>query len=57
MEFNNTCSVYEKSSADCMYIIALYVTIGFLTKYYRDYFKYINFEYDSNDEYSGIICI
>jgi len=54
---NNTNSLNEKSSFDCMYIIALYATIGFLTKYYRNYFKDMNFEYDSDDEYGGVLCI
>jgi hypothetical protein len=57
MVFNNTNSGNEQSSLDYTFIIGLYVTIGFLSKYYHDYFKYINIEYDSDDEYGGVLCI
>ncbi len=57
MVFNNTNSVSEKASIDYTFIIGLYATIGFLAKYYRDYFKDINFDYDSDDEYGGVLCI
>ena len=57
MEFNNTCSIYEKTSLDYTYIIALYSTIAIIAKYYQTYFKDMNFEYNSDDEYNGVICI
>ncbi len=57
MVFNNTNSVSEKASIDYTFIIGLYATIGFLAKYYRDYFKDINFDYDSDDEYGCVLCI
>jgi hypothetical protein len=57
MIFNNTDSVNEKSTLDYTFIAGLYVTIGFLAKYYHEYFKDMNFEYDSDDEYGGVLCI
>ena len=57
MDFNNTCSVYEKTPLDYTYIIALYSTIAIIAKYYQTYFKDMNFEYNSDDEYNGVICI
>ena len=53
----NMCSVYEKSSMDCIYVLALYGTIAFLVDYYRKYYKSINFEYDPDDDYGGVLCI
>jgi hypothetical protein len=56
-EFNNTCSIYDETSYDYTYIIALYTSIIFLGKYYSYYFKNMNFEYDSDDVYNGVLCI
>ncbi len=57
MEFNNTCSVYEKSNYDCLNILVLYATIAFLADYYRKYYEGINFDFDPYDEYDGVLCI
>jgi hypothetical protein len=57
MVFNNTSSLNQNSPVDYTFIIGLYVTIGFLGKYYHEYFKNINFEYDSDDDYNGVLCI
>ena len=53
----DTCSVYENVTPDYTFIIGLYITIGIIAKYYKDYYEHINFEYDSDDEYNGVICV